>query len=195
MKGHLNMRNIISLAHLSLDGYMAAPDGDFSFVGISDELFAHVDSYIANADTAIYGRTTFQMMEGYWPTAADAPDADIHTKNHARWYKGVRKIVASRTLPASKDPNVTIVGDDIVGALRAAKQTQGGDMMIFASPTLTHTLAAAGLVDEWQLTINPVALGGGLPLFAPQEKRLQLELRSAKTFANGVIAAHYVTKR
>lgn len=189
------MRNIISLAHLSLDGYMAGPDGDFSFVAINDELFAHVDSFIANADMAIYGRKTFELMESYWPTAADAPDADQHTKNHARWYKGVKKIVASRTLAPSRDPNVTIVGDDIVGALRAAKQQKGGDIMIFASPTLTHALAAADLVDEWRLTINPVILGGGLPLFASSEKRTQLELRSARTFATGLIAAHYATKR
>jgi dihydrofolate reductase len=107
----------------------------------------------------------------------------------------VKQIVASRTLTASKKPNVRVIGDDIVGALRAEKQKPGGEIMIFASPTLTHALAAADLVDEWRLSLQPVILGGGLPLFGKREARTRLELRSAKTFGSGVIAAHYVTKR
>jgi dihydrofolate reductase len=135
------------------------------------------------------------MMEGYWPTAGDAPDASAHTKKHARWYKDVKKIVASRTLPAPKDPTVRVVGDDIVGALRTEKQKPGGDIMIFGSSTLTRALAAADLVDEWRLSLQPVLLGGGLPLFGTREERTRLELRSSKTFGSGVIAVHYVTKR
>lgn len=186
------MRTIISLAHLSLDGFMAGPGGDMSFVRFDDELADHVYPLIASVDTSVYGRVTYQMMEGYWPTAGDAPDASAHTKSHARWYSGVNKIVASRIIKSTK-PNVRVIADDIVGALRAEKQKAGGDIMIFASPTLTHTLAAADLVDEWRLTLNPVALGGGLPLF--REKRTDMELRSSKTLRSGVIAAHYVTKR
>lgn len=134
-------------------------------------------------------------MEGYWPTAGDAPDANAHTKSHSRWYRSVKKIVASRTMATSKNPNVRVVSDDIVGALRAEKQKAGGDIMIFGSPTLTRALAAADLVDEWRLTLQPVILGGGLPLFAKREERIRLELRSSKSFATGVIAVHYVTKR
>jgi dihydrofolate reductase len=150
---------------------------------------------MGSVDLAVYGRVTYDMMEGYWPTAGDAPDASAHTKSHARWYSGVKKIVASRTLAASKNPNVRVVGDDIVGALRAEKQKAGGDIMIFGSPTLTRALAAADLVDEWRLSLQPVILGGGLPLFEKREARTRLELRSSKTFGSGVIAVHYVTKR
>jgi dihydrofolate reductase len=186
------MRNIISLAHISLDGFMAGPGGDMSFIQFSGDLADHTYPLIENVDTSVYGRVTYQMMEGYWPSAGDAADADAHAKSHARWYNGVNKIVASRTIQSTK-PGVRVVSDDIVGALRAEKQKVGGDIMIFASPTLTHTLTAAGLVDEWRLTLQPVALGGGLPLW--REKRTDLELRSTKTFSSGVIAAHYVTKR
>ncbi len=189
------MRNIISLAHISLDGFMAGPGGNIDFVVFNDELADHTYPLIASVDLAVYGRVTYEMMEGYWPTAGDAPDASAHTKSHARWYKGVKKIVASRTLAASKNPNVRVVGDDIVGALRAEKQKAGGEIMIFGSPTLTRALAAADLVDEWRLTLQPVILGGGLPLFEKREDRTKLELRSSKTFASGVIAAHYATKR
>ena len=189
------MRNIISLAHISLDGLMAGPGGDMDFIVFNDELADHTYPLINNVDLAVYGRVTYGMMEGYWPTAGDAPDAGAHTKGHARWYKGVKKLVASRTLAASKDPNVRVVGDDIVGALRAEKQKAGGDIMIFASPTLTRALAAADLVDEWRLSLQPVIVGGGLPLFGKREERTRLELRSAKTFGSGVIAVHYLTKR
>ena len=189
------MRNIVSLAHISLDGFMAGPGGEIDFVVFNDELADHTYPLISSVDLAVYGRVTYEMMEGYWPTAGDRPDASADTKGHARWYGGVKKIVASRTLAASRDPNVRVVGDDIVGALRAEKQKAGGDIMIFGSPTLTRALAAADLVDEWRLSLQPVILGGGLPLFGKREERTRLELRSSKTFGSGVIAVHYVTKR
>lgn len=189
------MRNVISLAHISLDGFLAGPDGSLDFVVFNDELADHTYPLIGSADTAVYGRVTYQLMEGYWPTAGEAADADAHTKSHARWYNGVKKIVASRTLPAPKDTKVRVVGEDIAGAVRAEKEKSGGDIMIFGSPSVTRTLAAADLVDEWRLTVQPVILGDGLPLFPRREKRTQLELRTSRTFATGVIAAHYVTRR
>jgi dihydrofolate reductase len=189
------MRNIISLAHISLDGFLAGPDGDMGFIAFNDELADHAYPLMNTVDTAVYGRVTYQLMEGYWPTAGDAPDADAHAKSHARWYNGVAKIVASRTLGPSKNEKVRVVAEHIVDALAAEKRKPGGDIMIFGSPSLTRTLVAANLVDEWRLTLQPVILGGGLSLFPQLEKRTQLELRSSKTFRTGVIAAHYVTKR
>ena len=186
------MRNIISLAHISLDGFMAGPDGDMSFISFDNELRDFIYPLMATVDTAVYGRTTYQMMESYWPGMVNADDQ--HTRGHAQWYRDVAKIVASRTLTESKT-NVRVVGDDIVGALRSEKQKAGGDLMIFASPTLTHALAAADLVDEWRLTVQPAILGGGLPLFAHVDKPAKLELRSSRSFGSGVIAVHYVTKR
>ena len=188
------MRSIIQLAHVSLDGYLADPDGDVRFVTIDDEITDYVHAFIHTADTGIYGRTTYQMMEGYWPSVLDDPKADDHSKTHARWYSAVKKIVASRTLPA-RTGQTTIVGDDVVAAIAAAKREPGGDMMIFASPTLSHALSAAGLIDEWRLTWQPVILGGGLPLWGGKEPRGKLELRSSKTFRSGVVATHHVAKR
>jgi dihydrofolate reductase len=188
------MRSIIHLAHVSLDGYLAGPNGEMDFITFDHELADHTYPLIKSVDTAIYGRTTFQMMDGYWPSVLDDANATDGEKGHARWYADVKKIVASRTLPAQTG-KVTIAGDDILSVVAAAKQQPGGDMMIFASATLTHALAAAGLVDEWRLTFQPAILGGGLPLFSGKEARRNLELRSSKTFTSGVIAAHYVTKR
>jgi len=188
------MRNIISLAHISLDGFMTSPTGAMDFIVFNQELADHTYPLMETVDLAVYGRTTYEMMEGYWPTAGDEPNAGEHAKNHSRWYKGVKKFVASRTL-SSKDPKVRVVGDDIVGALHAEKQKAGGDIMIFGSPSVTRALAAADLVDEWRLSLQPVIVGGGKSLFGAREQRARLELRSSKTFGSGVIAVHFVTKR
>jgi dihydrofolate reductase len=188
------MRSIIQLAHVSLDGYLAGPHGEMDFVTFDDEISAHIYPLMRTVDTSIYGRTTFQMMEGYWPSVLDDANATGGEKAHARWHADVKKIVASRTLPATTG-QVTIAGDDIVSVIAAAKEQPGGDMMIFASPTLSHTLSAAGLIDEWRLTWQPVIVGGGLTLFGGKEARSQLELRSSKTFRSGVVATHHVVRR
>lgn len=188
------MRSIIQLAHLSLDGYLAGPAGEMDFLTFDHEIADHIYPLMRSVDTGIYGRTTYEMMEGYWPSVLDAPNATAGEKTHARWYADVKKIVASRTLPA-RAGQVTIAGDDIVSVIAAAKQQPGGDMMIFASPTLSHALSAAGLIDEWRLTWQPAIVGGGLPLFGGKEARSKLELRSSHTFRSGVVATHHVVRR
>jgi len=188
------MRSIIQLAHVSLDGYLADPEGRMDFVTFDHEIAEHIYPLMRTVDTGLYGRTTFQMMESYWPSVLDSAKATAGEKGHARWYADVKKIVASRTLPA-RTGQVTIAGDDIVSVIAAAKQQPGGDMMIFASPTLSHALSAAGLIDEWRLTLQPVIVGGGLPLFGGKEARSKLELRSSRTFRCGVVATHHVVRR
>ena len=190
------MRSIIQLAHVSLDGYLAGPAGEMDFLTFDQEIADHIYPLMRSVDTSIYGRTTYEMMEGYWPSVLDDANgnATAGEKAHARWYAEVKKIVASRTLPA-RTGQVTLAGADIVSVIAAAKQQPGGEMMIFASPTLSHALSAAGLIDEWRLTWQPVIVGGGLPLFGGQEARSKLELRSSHTFRSGVVATHHVVRR
>jgi len=80
------MRKIVSFVHLSLDGFVASENGGLDWVTINPELFSYVEERIRKTDTALYGRVTFQMMEAYWPTAADKPDASKHDIDHSRWY-------------------------------------------------------------------------------------------------------------
>ncbi|HEY5926331.1 MAG TPA: dihydrofolate reductase family protein [Kofleriaceae bacterium] len=187
------MRNLISLAHISLDGFMAGPDGDMSFLSMTPEMGDLIYPLINTVDLSVYGRVTYQLMESYWPTLGDGPEVGAPERKHARWYNGVQKLVASRTL-ATASATTRIVRDDIVGALRAAKQEKGGDIMVFGSPTLMHTLIAADVIDTYQLTIQPVLVGRGTPLFANVEKQQRLQLRDTKTFSNGVIAARYARR-
>jgi len=164
------------------------------FITFDPEIADHIYPLMHTVDTAIYGRITYQVMAGYWPSMLDNTSASDGEKMHAGWYADVKKIVGSRTLPAQTG-HTTIAGDDIVSVIAAAKQQPGGDLMIFASPPLSHALSAAGLIDEWRLTWQPAIIGGGLPLFGGQEARSKLELRSSKTFRSGVVATHHVRRR
>jgi len=175
------MRNVISLAHLSLDGFMAGPNADMSFISMNQEMIDHIYLLIRTADLAVYGRITYELMESYWPGQVDA--GTPLEREHARWYMAVDKLVASRRSKV-----------DIVEAVRTAKQAAGGDIMVFASPTLMQTLIAADLIDAYLLTIQPVLVGSGLKLF-PTMDRQHLALTDSHTFSNGVISARYTVKR
>jgi dihydrofolate reductase len=185
------MRNVILLAHISLDGIMARPGGDMSFLTFDAELGAHTYPLMESVTTAVYGRVTYELMESYWPNVLDDAKAGDDERSHARWYKKVEKLVASRTLAPSADPTVTIVGDDFAGAVAAAKKKPGGDIMIFGSPTIAALLHEHDLIDEWRLTIQPVIVGKGLTPFTHGDKLSRLSLRSTRAFRSGVIAAHY----
>jgi dihydrofolate reductase len=99
------MRKIVSFVHVSLDGFVAStaegPAG-LAWISVSPDLFEYVEQRIQQTDTSLYGRKTYQMMESYWPTAADKPDASPHDHAHSRWYKSAHKVMLSKTLLAKK---------------------------------------------------------------------------------------------
>lgn len=185
------MRKIVSFAHVSLDGFVASADGGLSWVSISDDLFAYGEQRIQQTDTAIYGRNTYQMMQAYWPTAADKPNPTRHDIEHSRWYKNARKIVLSKTLAAEKYSNTKIIRSNLRDEITQLKNEAGSEILVFGSPTATHALMAENLIDEYWLFINPVLLGQGTPLFQDIQQRTQLTLLKSKIFASGVVCLHY----
>src|SRR4051812_21258943 len=106
------MRKIIAFMHLSLAGFAAGPNGEMDWIKVDEELFDYIGVRISEGDTALYGRKTFQMMEAYWPTAGDKPGADKHDREHSAWYKGIQKIVLSRTLNQADLTNTTVISDN-----------------------------------------------------------------------------------
>ena len=92
------MRKIISFMHISLDGFVAGPNGEMDWIKVNEEIFDHVGKRISQGDTSLYGRVTYEMMENYWPTAADKPTASNHDIQHSKWYKKVHKVVLSKTM-------------------------------------------------------------------------------------------------
>jgi len=189
------MRKIVSFVHLSLDGFVASADGGLGWVSITEELFDFVRQRIQQTDTALYGRVTYQMMEAYWPTAAEQPNASQHDHEHSRWYKTARKIVLSRTLADKNETNTKIIRNNLRDAINELKQEAGSEILVFGSPSATHALMAEDLIDEYWIFLNPVLLGQGIPLFKNIRHKTQLKLVTSKPFASGVVCLQYEVRR
>jgi dihydrofolate reductase len=188
------MRKVISFVHVSLDGFVAGPKGEMNWITISEEIFDYVAKLLEPIDTALYGRVTFEMMENYWPTAGDAPDASKHDREHSRWYEKAKKIVLSDSLRGKSFANTTIISGGVADEIKKAKQADGSDIVIFGSPRATHSLMKEDLVDGYWMFVNPVILGSGIPLFAEIEGRTQLTLVESKKLSSGVAALQFVRK-
>lgn len=186
------MRKIISFMHISLDGFVAGLNGEMDWITVNEEIFRHVGERISKGDTALYGRVTYDMMEGYWPTAADKPNATEHDISHAKWYQHVHKVVLSKTLKGENLSNTTVINENLESHITTLKQQDGEEVLIFGSPRATHALMELGLIDGYWLFVNPVVLGEGIPLFKGIKDRVKLQLQTTHTFSCGVVELGYV---
>ena len=186
------MAKLVSMMHISLDGFVARPNKSLDWVKVSDEMFGLAGERTANAKTAIYGAGTFQIMEAYWPTAADKADASKHDIEHSTWYKKVDKVVVSGSMRGQSLPGTTIISDDVAAQIAALKQDKEGEIISFGSPSLTGFLMQHNLIDEYWLLINPIILGEGLTMFKNPGSDVRLKLVSSDTFPGGVVCLHYV---
>ncbi|MDF7819158.1 dihydrofolate reductase family protein [Runella sp. MFBS21] len=186
------MRKIISFMHISLDGFVAGPNGEMNWIVVDQEIFDYVGQRISQGNTALYGRATYQMMESYWPSAGDKPDATKHDIEHSRWYNSVHKVVLSNTLKDADLTNTTIINDNLADRINDIKQQEGGDILLFGSPTATHSLIQQNLIDGYWLFVNPIILGQGIPLFVDIKDQIKLKLISTRQFTSGVTELNYV---
>lgn len=189
------MGNIVLFMHQSLDGFACGPKGEMSWIRVDQEIFDFVGERIAKTNTALYGRVTFQLMESYWPTAADQPGASKHDIEHAAWYKDARKVVLSNTLSQADFTNTTVVGGDFAPTLRRLKEETTGDILLFGSPTAAHSLLAEELIDECWVLVNPVLLGEGIPVFKDIKAMQPLKLRQTHVFSSGVVCLQHEVER
>jgi len=196
------MRKIISFMHISLDGFVAGPNGEMDWIKANEEIFDYVGKRISEGDTALYGRVTYQMMENYWPTAADKPTATKHDIEHSKWYSKVHKIVLSKTmkdagLPAGQAglTNTKIISDNLSNRINEIKHQAGKDILLFGSPTATHSLIQLNLIDGYWLFVNPIILGQGIPLFVDIKDKIKLKLLTTRQFTCGVTELNYTVDR
>ena len=143
------MGKIISFTHISLDGFVAGPNGEMDWIKIDEELFDHIGKRVSQGDTAMYGRVTYEMMESYWPTAADKPTASKHDIEHSKWYSQVRKVVLSKTMKEEGSTNTTIISGNLSDRINEIKQQSGKEILLFGSPTATHSLMRENLIDGY----------------------------------------------
>ena len=185
------MRKLVLFMHTSLDGFTTDSNGKMDWISVDEEMFDYAGQRTKVSDTALYGRGTYQIMESYWPTAADNPNATKHDIEHAAWYNQVDKVVVSKTLKGTDHPKTKIISENIAAEIRKLKEGPGKEIIMFGSPTLAHTLTEENLIDDYWVFVNPVLLGKGLPLFKDLNHTVNLKLLSNKTFVSGVVSLHY----
>jgi len=190
------MRKIIVHEFISLDGVIQAPggadedtDGGFVHGGWTmpywhDDIGKHFFEVIAQSDTLLLGRKTWQTHGGaFEPMPAGDPFGDV--------MNGIRKVVVSTTLKSAADwRNSTLIRSNVVEEVRKLKEQPGKNILVDGSSVLIHTLAENDLVDEYSLHVYPLVLGGGKRLF-PDGKRIDLELIESRALPTGVLFQQY----
>jgi dihydrofolate reductase len=165
------MRKILHYVHMSLDGYINGPGGAFDWAELGPELARYSYALEDRTDTLLYGRAVWDMMSSYWPTA-DQDSDHPHTLAYAPRWREQPKVVVSRTLTGA-DWNTRIVRVEDVEKLKAES---GADILLMGGARMANALTALGLVDEFHVTVHPVVLGGGQPLWPAGRDRLKLDL-------------------
>ena len=185
------MAKLIYSAITSLDGYTADTDGNFDWAEPDDEVHRFVNDLERPVGTYLYGRRMYDVM-AYWETAHAAPDQSPATLDYAAVWQAADKVVYSRTLASPSTARTRIERDFDPSVVRQMKATATHDMSV-GGPELAAEALRAGLVDEIQLFVNPVVVGGGTRSL-PDTVRVQLELLGEQRFGNGVVYLRYQTK-
>ena len=184
------MRKLSVFNLVTLDGYFAGQDGDISWHNVDEEFQEYACKNSNSGNVLLFGRKTYELMAGYWTS----PHALEHDPIVANGMNSSPKIVFSRTLSRADWNNTRLVKDDMPGEILRLKQQSGPDMTILGSGSIVAQLAQAGLIDEYQMLLNPVVLGKGRTMFEGIRDRLALRLTAQHTFGNGNVLLCYVQK-
>ncbi|MFN2511676.1 MAG: dihydrofolate reductase family protein [Pyrinomonadaceae bacterium] len=179
------MRKLIAAMNMTLDGFC-----NHTAMIADDEIHQHYNELLSNADTLIYGRITFQLMESYWPAVVKTPTGNKPTDEFAVLIDNISKIVFSRTLKNVGWKNTQLKKEVVKEEVLELKQ-QAGKNILVGSPSLIVALTQLDLIDEYQLGVQPTVLGSGLPLFKNVMDRINLKLLKTKTFGCGAVTLYY----
>ncbi|HEV8403695.1 MAG TPA: dihydrofolate reductase family protein [Candidatus Limnocylindrales bacterium] len=186
------MGTLVYSMSVSLDGFVATPDGSLDWVLVDEELHSIFNDEARVMSAFLHGRRMWELMAGYWPTADTDPTATPAELDFAAIWKATPKIVFSRTLERVGH-DARLVRDDAVAEVARLRAQPGFDMSV-GGPTIAAPLLSAGLVDEVRLYLQPVVLGAGLPFLPPLDQRIALELIETRTFGSGVVYLRYGTR-
>lgn len=182
------MRKVIYWVHTSIDGYIAGPNGEFDWPQLTPALSEYSDELSDRAGIFLYGRVVWELMSSYWPTAEQVSDHP-HDLRFAPIWRDTPKVVFSRTITEAGWH--TRVTPDVECTVRALRAEEGKDMVLTGGATLPAVLADLDLIDEYQIVVHPVALGGGKRVL-PIQNRLDFHLTDSRVFDNRAVLLSYM---
>jgi dihydrofolate reductase len=181
------MRKVTVFNFVTLNGYFEGPKGDISWHRHGTEENEYAVKALKSGSTLLFGRVTYELMASYWST----PMAIKNDPVVAEGMNKAEKIVFSKKLKKAEWNNTRLVKGDLVKEIKRMKQQPGKNMAILGSGSIATRLAEHGLIDEYQIMVDPVVIGGGTPLFKGIKKKLDLKLTTTKTFKSGVVLLCY----
>ncbi|VVB85998.1 Uncharacterised protein [uncultured archaeon] len=181
------MRKVFLFMMISLDGFFEGPNHELDWHNVDEEFNEFAANQLDNVGVILFGRKTYELMAGYWPTRSAKEDDPIVAEK----MNNIPKIVFSRTLETAEWNNSRIVKENIAEEITKLKQQRGKDLAIFGSSSLSVSLIQQGLIDEFRIIVNPVVLGKGNTLFGGIAHKLNLELIRTKNFSSGNVLLYY----
>lgn len=178
------MRKVILDLAVTLDGFIEGPNGEVDWCILDEEMGFH--QFLSEIDTILYGRKSYDLWGEYSPSDI-APE---YEKQIWALVNSKKKIVFSRT-STETDGSVQYISHNIETEIKKLKRIPGKDMWLYGGASLISTFINLGLVDEYQLSIHPVILGAGKPLFEGLQKRTRLKLKDVRTYSSGVVQLKY----
>jgi dihydrofolate reductase len=182
------MRKVIYSMGVSLDGFIAGPDGEIDWSAPDEELHRFHNQQTREMGAHLCGRRLYETMV-YWETAEQNPSATDYELEFARIWKNMPKIVFSKTLE-KVEGNARLVRDSVAEEVAKLKEGPGKDLAV-GGAGLASTCIKLGLIDEYRLFVSPVVLGGGTPYFPALDERINLELVETQTFGSRVVYVRY----
>ena len=187
------MRSVTYSMGVSLDGYIAGPDGGFDWTAPDEEVFrSHIDE-IREVGVHVMGRRLYETML-YWETADQNPSLNDSELEWAALWNPLPKVVFSTTLSAVQG-NARLASGALAEEIERLRAEPGEGEIAIGGATLAAEAAALGLIDEYRAMVYPVLVGGGVPFFPQRERRVDLELVETRTFSSSVVYLRYRVAR
>lgn len=189
------MRKVFLFMMTSIDGYMEGEDHDLSWHNVDAEFNTFAVEQLNEADTIVFGRKTYQLMESYWPTKDGLQDDPVV----AKYMNETPKVVFSHTLKGVTETdtwkNVRLVKENVAQEIARLKEQPGKDIIVLGSNNLCVTLLELGLLDEIRIMVAPVVIGKGTPLFAGIKDKVPFTRTKERQFGNGNVLLYYDVNR
>ncbi|MFF5314653.1 dihydrofolate reductase family protein [Streptomyces massasporeus] len=179
------MRSVTYSMNVSLDGYIVGPDGGFDWTEPDEDVFRFWIDQIRQVDVHLLGRRLYETML-YWETADQDSSLDDAQLEWVALWNPLPKVVFSRTL-TSVQGNARLVSGGLAEEIERLRSEPGEGEIALGGATLAAQAAASGLIDEYRAVVYPVLVGGGIPFFPRDERRVDLELVETRTFSSGVV--------